>query len=234
MSRIFVVALVAVPLALLGCKRSTEPPAAAAPAASEQPAAVAAHPVATPQGSSELPPGHPPIDAAGGAPQVLPPQPGSGTGDAGMSWSMPAGWVSEVPSNAMRRAQYRIPGPGGEGECVVSYFGPGQGGPPKDNIQRWASQFKKPNGEPATDIVRTSDMRVGDVPVTIVEVEGTYVGGMGSTMSQGSPKGNQALLGAIVEGPDANWFFKFIGPEATVKAQRAAFEGMLRSLKKGA
>jgi hypothetical protein len=39
------------------------------------------------------------------------------------------------------------------------------------------------------------------------------------------------LLGAIAQGPDANWFFKFTGPAGTVRAQRAAFEGMIRSLK---
>jgi hypothetical protein len=39
------------------------------------------------------------------------------------------------------------------------------------------------------------------------------------------------LLGAIAEGPDAPWFFKFTGPEATVRAQRQAFVGMMRSLR---
>jgi hypothetical protein len=41
------------------------------------------------------------------------------------------------------------------------------------------------------------------------------------------------LLGAVAEGPDSNWFFKLTGPEATVRAERAAFEGMLRTLKAG-
>jgi len=41
------------------------------------------------------------------------------------------------------------------------------------------------------------------------------------------------LLGAIAEGPDANWFFKLTGPEATVEAQRAGFEALLKSLRKG-
>ena len=38
------------------------------------------------------------------------------------------------------------------------------------------------------------------------------------------------LLGAIAEGPDANWFFKVTGPEVTVKANQGAFEKMLQSL----
>jgi hypothetical protein len=42
-----------------------------------------------------------------------------------------------------------------------------------------------------------------------------------------------ALLGAVVEDADGNWFFKFTGPESTVEAERAAFEGMLHSLARG-
>jgi len=40
------------------------------------------------------------------------------------------------------------------------------------------------------------------------------------------------LLGAVATGPDANWFFKLTGPQATVEAQNEAFLGMVRSLKK--
>jgi hypothetical protein len=46
----------------------------------------------------------------------------------------------------MRRAQYKVPGPAGAGECVVFYFGPGQGGDAQSNAERWASQFTQPGG----------------------------------------------------------------------------------------
>jgi hypothetical protein len=41
------------------------------------------------------------------------------------------------------------------------------------------------------------------------------------------------LLGAIVQGPDANWFFRAMGPRATMESQRAAFDGMIRSIRRG-
>ena len=41
------------------------------------------------------------------------------------------------------------------------------------------------------------------------------------------------LLGAIAEGPDANWFFKLTGPEATLEPQRDAFRAMIESLQRG-
>jgi hypothetical protein len=40
------------------------------------------------------------------------------------------------------------------------------------------------------------------------------------------------LLGAIADGPDAKWFFRATGPQATLEAQRAAFDRMIRSLKR--
>jgi hypothetical protein len=48
-----------------------------------------------------------------------------------------------------------------------------------------------------------------------------------------APIPNYMLLGAIAEGPDANWFFKLAGPEATVEGQRAAFEDLVGSFKRG-
>jgi hypothetical protein len=44
---------------------------------------------------------------------------------------------------------------------------------------------------------------------------------------------NSMLLGSIAEGPDAPWFFKMTGPQATVEANREAFEAMMKSLRTG-
>jgi hypothetical protein len=54
------------------------------------------------------------------------------------------------------------------------------------------------------------------------------------TAQPSTPKPGYRLLGAVAPGPDANWYFKFTGPDATVNAQRAAFESMVKSLKHGA
>jgi hypothetical protein len=150
-----------------------------------------------------------------------------------MTWKTPSGWAEEKPTTNLRRAQYRVPGPGGDGECAVFYFGPGQGGDPMSNAMRWAGQFKQPDGQPAQQ-PKTSTMKVGPITVLQVEVTGTYTGGMTNTMAPAEDKPGYMLLGAVAEGPDSNWFFKLTGPESTVKAQRAAFEGLLRSLKAGA
>ena len=36
----------------------------------------------------------------------------------------------------------------------------------------------------------------------------------------------------IAQGPDANWFFRATGPRATLEAQRAAFDGLVHSIRR--
>ena len=156
------------------------------------------------------------------------------SGSAGLVWTLPAGWIEEPPSSPMRRAQYKVPGPEGDGECAVFYFGPGQGGDPKSNADRWADQFTLADGSPARSAMKTSELPVDGMTVLIVEVAGTYKGAMTMTAAPAVPKPGYRLLGAVAPGPDANWFFKLTGPDKTVSAQRDAFLGMVKSLKPGA
>lgn len=184
-----------------------------------------------------LPSGHPPVASPGSGPSVLPPLPaGSGTGETALDWEVPAGWVAQQPSSRMRRAQYRIPGVGaaaGDAECIVYYFGPGQGGEAHANAQRWADQFAQPDGRSSREVMRTEELDIGGIRVLTVEIAGTYSGGMGVMGRPAQALDDFMLLGAIARGPDANWFFKLTGPRATVAGQREAFLGLLESLEKG-
>jgi hypothetical protein len=176
----------------------------------------------------DLPAGHPPIDAsstlAGGPRPVGEP--------LALAWTAPPSWRSQPPSSAMRRAQYRVPGAHGDGECLVFYFGPGQGGAPMENAERWARQFDEPSGQPASGSLKTRWEEVNGVKVLFAEMTGTYRSGSMAGEGEVVAKPGWALLGAVVEDVDGNWFFKFTGPEATVAAERASFETMLRSLQR--
>jgi hypothetical protein len=181
-----------------------------------------------------LPAGHPTLSTPPSADSVItPPPPGSGTGEAGLAWTVPEGWISETPSSAMRRAQYRIPGAAGDGELVVFYFGPGQGGDAMSNAVRWANQFGQPDGRPSEEALKTERIMVGDIPVLLTEIVGTYSGGMTMMGGQSAELDNHMLLGAVAEGGDANWFFKCTGPAATLTAEREAFRLMIDSLARG-
>jgi hypothetical protein len=200
------------PVSLLGgCRRSEAPPP------------VAASPQIAASAPGTLPPGHPPVERAVQGGHGLP------AGVGGLSWTSPADWKEEKPSSGMRQAQYRVSGPAGDAECVVYYFGAGEGGDVQSNAERWASQFTQADGKPAA--LKTTPLKAGDVEVVMVEVSGTYHGGPTMGDPAPRPRPDALLLGAIAKGPDANWFFKFTGPAATVRPQRAAFEEMIRSLK---
>lgn len=177
---------------------------------------------------AQLPPGHPSLDPGAAAATIPPPPPGSGSGANALEWAVPEGWQEVPPASSMRRAQYRVPGPGGDGEMVVFYFGPGQGGTAQANAQRWAGQFQGPDGGPAP--MESHEMELGGRKVMMVEVTGTYSGGMAMMGAPSQSLEDYMLLGAIAEGPDANWFFKLTGPQATLEAQREAFEQMIQSL----
>src|SRR5688572_23091877 len=63
---------------------------------------------------------------------------------AGIRWTAPAGWRVGAP-RPMRAATYSIPPVAddqGIAECVVNYFGPGQGGGVDANIDRWKAQVQ--------------------------------------------------------------------------------------------
>ncbi|MEM1179635.1 MAG: hypothetical protein AAGM22_14905 [Acidobacteriota bacterium] len=182
----------------------------------------------------------PPVPSPVPAPALTPP-PGSGApapvtsrtptaGDAitapGAAFSMPAAWRAEAPSSSMRLAQAAIPGPDGDGQLTVFYFGPGGGGGVDANIDRWVGQMDvAPGTQPSRE---TFD--VGGFRVTWVEVQGTI---MPSTMGIGptEPQPGSRMLGAVVEGAQGPWFFKASGPAATLDAQRDAFLSMLRSVR---
>jgi hypothetical protein len=178
--------------------------------------------------AAELPPGHPPMGQTGSSATLPPPMMTEG---ASLRWTTPSEWIEEPPANPMRQAQYRIPGPGGDGLCVVYYFGAGQGGGPQANAERWADQFVQPDGSSSRDLLVTESTEINGLPALIVEVKGTYrEGGM---MMTGAPEQmfpGYMLKAAIVEGPDAHWFFKFTGPEETVRANADNFQALVDSV----
>ena len=129
----------------------------------------------------------------------------------------------------MRKASYKVPkadGDSEDGELTVFHFGAGQGGGIEANVERWVGQFKGVDKRQ----VKRSDRSANGLVQHVVEIErGTFSSGMPGGPT--TPKDNFALLGAIVEAPDGNWFFKLTGPSATVKGAQAEFFALLDSVK---
>jgi hypothetical protein len=148
---------------------------------------------------------------------------------AGLRWTAPAGWKAEAP-RPMRAATYTISpvaGDSGVTECVVNYFGPGQGGGVDANIERWKGQLQGPDGKPAP--AKVAKRTVRNVPITVIDSAGAYTG-MGGPMAASKPVPGYRLLGAIVEGPGGSLFIKLTGPAKTIAAQEKNFDQLLASL----
>ena len=150
----------------------------------------------------------------------------------GIKWTMPAGWKSES-ARPMRAATYRVPATAGDkedGECAVFYFGAGQGGNVEDNLKRWVGQFEQPDGKPSQQVARIRKESFNGLPVTTVDLAGTYLGAGGPMAPGKITKPGYRLLGAIGMGSEGPVFFKFTGPAKTVAANQAAFQNLLKSL----
>lgn len=150
------------------------------------------------------------------------------TAVAGVNWSYPSRWVKSGP-RMMRAATYTIPsateGPEG-GECAVFFFGAGQGGDVELNIQRWETQFQ--NGVTA----EKKDRTVGEIPVTTVAIEGSYLSPGGPMMQSQGVKENYKLLGAVIQAPEGMVFFKLTAPKVVADAVSAEFDAMVESIVK--
>ncbi|MCS6901490.1 MAG: hypothetical protein NZX77_17190 [Polyangiaceae bacterium] len=166
-----------------------------------------------------LPPGHLPIHPDSSTTGRS--QPPSPEESVVLTWTAPAGWQQAPNPTTMRLATYKIPRVGQDpedAELSVSRAG----GSTEANIERWVGQFDGARKD--TRSTRT----IRGLKVTTVEVSGAYQGmGMGGP---GGKKPGWSLLGAVVETPGSSYFFKMVGPTATVHSARGSFEQLLDSL----
>jgi hypothetical protein len=93
-------------------------------------------------------------------------------------------------------------------------------------------QFEQPDGKPSDGAAKIKKDKVAGLPVTNVDLTGTYMSSMGPMAPTKTPKTNYRLLGAIVEGPSGSIFFKLTGPAKTVEAAKKDFEKMLAGIAK--
>ena len=147
----------------------------------------------------------------------------------GLRFTVPGEWTRVPAASDVRAAQWRIPSGGGDAELVLFYFGKGKGGGVQENLDRWYGQFTEPDGRPARDAGVVTIRTVNGLRVTFLDLPGTYhpmpAGGGGAEARPGF-----RLLAAVVEGEDGPWFFRAVGPEATITAAKGAFEALLASV----
>ena len=137
----------------------------------------------------------------------------------------PATWIWKPPSSTLRIANYTLPGVEGSeaAELSVIQFAPGEGGDIQSNINRWKLQFRSTAGGPVRP--RVSTTTVAQLPTTITEINGEYMG-MGAAWHHY----NYTMLTAMLECEDGNIFLRLLGPAKTIDAHRDSWNQMLREI----
>jgi hypothetical protein len=189
------------------------------PAPAAIPAAASANPGA-------LPEGHPPIGPAAGPASSGTPGDSMAntavpTGSGTFAWTAPAHWTAK-PLGPMRKGSFAVKGADGtEADLAITAF-PGDTGGMLANLNRWRGQISLP---PITDAQVDAALEHFDgdgLHFDIADFAGT---------ANGAPT---RILGAVLSRPGETWFFKLMGPDALVAAQKDAFRGFLRTVKEPA
>ncbi|HYC71459.1 MAG TPA: hypothetical protein VEB66_09655 [Opitutaceae bacterium] len=114
----------------------------------------------------------------------------------------------------MRKGSYALKGSGGDADLAITAF-PGDTGGLEANLNRWRGQ-------------------VGLGPQAGAELTGPLqrvsANGLEITIADYSGPAGTRLVGAIVPFKGNTWFFKLMGPEATVAAAKPAFVEFLQTI----
>ena len=213
LSTLFIVSALASAAAFaLGRSTSSSPQAATRePDPAPEPAPQSFPPTQT--AAAELPVGHPPVDPSA-TPLPAPPA-------TNLTWKVPNRWETLPNPSTMRLATYRparAAGDTADADVSVTQAGGSVGA----NADRWVGQFDADAQKSAKRTTKT----IAGLEVTIVEVEGTFGGGMGAK----SADAGYALLGAIVATPGMPHFFKITGPKKTVQQARPDLDALLATM----
>jgi hypothetical protein len=148
----------------------------------------------------------------------------------GLKSKAPDNWKAGKPASEMQRAVLTIPKVEGDPEnatLTVFYFGPGGGGGVDANVKRWNEMFKAPAGDKA----KVENMKVGDVEVTTVDVQGTYLFKARPIDTKVTEKPDFRMVGVVFASKNGPYFMRFVGPAKTMEKNMGAFTDWLKNFK---
>ncbi|MFV8755552.1 hypothetical protein ACNOYE_33805 [Nannocystaceae bacterium ST9] len=145
----------------------------------------------------------------------------------GLALQVPEEWKLETPANtSMRKAEFVIPGPGGDVRLVVYRFAGGAGGFTA-NIERWKGQMTPPAGVEPTIVER----EVGGLKLAGIDVAGRFAGqSMPGAPPQPAIDEARLLAVAIEQAGSDPWYLKLVGAKPTIDVWAGAWETLLGSL----
>lgn len=144
------------------------------------------------------------------------------TGSDSLAWTAPAHWVAKPPS-AMRKGSFALKGDGGaDADLSITAF-PGDTGGLLANLNRWRGQIAlAPFAAAELDGAIQHFDGAGGMHFDVVDFAGT---------ANGVPT---RIVGAVLPRNGETWFFKLMGPDALVAAQKNDFLSFLHTVKESA
>ncbi|HEX8521608.1 MAG TPA: hypothetical protein VF669_05070 [Tepidisphaeraceae bacterium] len=140
---------------------------------------------------------------------------------APLSWRVPAGWKEQQSSQQMRFATFVVNEGNPPVEFTVIPLG-AEAGELLPNLNRWEGQLGLPSSskEQADKIVKHT--HINGLHADVVDL---------TSADSASPR--QRMLAAIIPHAGRVWFFKMVGPEPIVSAQKQNFDAFMNSLTPG-
>jgi hypothetical protein len=137
------------------------------------------------------------------------------------AWTVPAGW-SELPTPPpMALTGFSVGTGGGTPATLSVTVLAGTGGGVLANVNRWRKQLGLAELDEAGWAGAKREIDTGTDKALIADMSGTNA-------RTGQPA---RMLGAIVPHGARTWFYKLVGPDAVVGAERERFEAFLKSVK---
>jgi len=154
---------------------------------------------------------------------------------AGERSRVPAGWKEQPTTSRMRLYQFKIPAAKGDkddAEMIVFHF-KGGAGSAEANVKRWKEMFVPPEGKTIDEATKVETFKVGETPVTYADVRGTYryKARPFDPTAKAELRPDYRLLGVVFESEKGQYFFRLVGPAATVAANKKGFEDWVKGLK---
>lgn len=135
-----------------------------------------------------------------------------------LAWSPPDHWQNQGTTQ-MRRGSYTIVGEAGATADLSIIAFPGDAGGLLENMNRWRGQISlTPLTRPELE-AQLQHLDVGPLHIDVVDFTGT---------AGGSPT---RILGAVLSYGGESWFFKLMGPDALVAAEKPAFLTFIQTLR---
>jgi hypothetical protein len=159
---------------------------------------------------------------------------GTLVGIDGLSSRTPANWKETTSNRQFRYKEFALPkaeGDKADAELVIYFFETGGGGGVKANIDRWKGQFQPPEGKKIDDVAKLDEFKVASVPVTYLDIQGTYLFKASPMAPQAEPRPNHRMLAAVFESPKGPYYIKLVGPEKTVTQHKKGFDEWLKNFK---